>query len=487
MASIYRRKYNRVVNGKKVKKQSKCWYVKYIDADGIEQRVKGHTDKEATKQMAARLEKEAALAAEGVIDRYKEHRGRPLLEHLKQFRQALLDSGDTVAHARLTANRVRKALVGCRFALWADIQASRLQNYLAGLRNHGDGISAQTYNYYLQAFKQFCRWMVEDGRAAASPVEHLKNVNARVDRRRVRRSLDPDELKRLLEATAAAPLLYGMTGYERYLLYRFAAETGLRANEIRSLRVQDFDLDALQVSVQAGHSKRRRQDTLPLRPDTATLLSEFFAEKMPAAKAFGGTYKQLTKRTSDMIRTDLERAGIPYLDDAGRYADFHSLRHTMGSLLAAGGVHPKIAQSLMRHSDINLTMSRYTHTLTGQEAKAIENLPDLSLQNLASQQAKATGTYDGTADATLDAPKKLTPQLTPKSTPTAFSACDRLATVGNGDVTDRENEPDCNLLENENLDSERHELAAVGMGESGMGRGGFEPPTHGFSVRCSTN
>jgi len=71
MASVFKRKYNRVVNGKKVKKQSKCWYVKYFDADGIEQRVKGHTDKEATKQMAARLEKEAALAAEGVIDRYK--------------------------------------------------------------------------------------------------------------------------------------------------------------------------------------------------------------------------------------------------------------------------------------------------------------------------------------------------------------------------------------------------------------------------------
>jgi len=25
------------------------------------------------------------------------------------------------------------------------------------------------------------------------------------------------------------------------------------------------------------------------------------------------------------------------------------------------------------------------------------------------------------------------------------------------------------------------------MGEREMGRGGFEPPTHGFSVRCSTN
>jgi len=32
----------------------------------------------------------------------------------------------------------------------------------------------------------------------------------------------------------------------------------------------------------------------------------------------------------------------------------------------------------MRHSDINLTMSLYTHTLRDQESKAIAKLPDLS-------------------------------------------------------------------------------------------------------------
>ena len=32
-----------------------------------------------------------------------------------------------------------------------------------------------------------------------------------------------------------------------------------------------------------------------------------------------------------------------------------------------------------------------------------------------------------------------------------------------------------------------HRLALVGAREKEMGRGGFEPPTHGFSVRCSTN
>jgi hypothetical protein len=67
------------------------------------------------------------------------------------------------------------------------------------------------------------------------------------------------------------------------------------------------------------------------------------------------------------------------VDDSERYADFHSLRHTTGSPLAASGVHPKIAQILMRHCDINLTMNRYTHSYIGQISEAVKKLPDLSL------------------------------------------------------------------------------------------------------------
>lgn len=99
-------------------------------------------------------------------------------------------------------------------------------------------------------------------------------------------------------------------------------------------------------------------------------------------------------RTAKMIKADLADADIDYVDDAGRYADFHSLRHTTGSLLAASGVHPKVAQSIMRHGDINLTMSLYTHIFRGQESEAVAKLPDLSLPSKEKQRAVATGTDD---------------------------------------------------------------------------------------------
>ncbi len=60
------------------------------------------------------------------------------------------------------------------------------------------------------------------------------------------------------------------------------------------------------------------------------------------------------------------------------------------NIAAASGAHPKVAQAMMRHSDINLTMSRYSHVYAGQEADAVAALPDISLP--AEQVAIATGT-----------------------------------------------------------------------------------------------
>jgi hypothetical protein len=72
-------------------------------------------------------------------------------------------------------------------------------------------------------------------------------------------------------------------------------------------------------------------------------------------------------------------------------------------------------------------------------------------------------------------------------TPTAFSGCNQSATVGNEQDTFQENDENVNCLDGGKLDTENDRLATVGMGESEMGRGRFELPTHGFSVRCSTN
>ena len=90
----------------------------------------------------------------------------------------------------------------------------------------------------------------------------------------------------------------------------------------------------------------------------------------------------------------------------------------------ANGVHPKVIQEIMRHGDINLTMTRYGHTLRGQTAEAVRKLPNLSLASGVPQEAVATGT-DGTI---ANGCEQLTPELTPQLTPTAFPTCRGLST-----------------------------------------------------------
>ncbi len=456
MAVFKRRRKRKRADGKKILKQSARWYVKYRDAGGIVRCVPGYADKEATKQLEARLEKEAALANEGVVDRFKDHRMRPLGEHLEDFRRFLLAKGDTPKHTELTYSRARAVVTGCGFAMWGDISASKVQQFIAGLRNNGEGLSAQTSNFYLAATKQFCRWMVQGQRAAESPVQHLKGLNVRTDRRHDRRALDVDEVRKLLEVTARAPKRFCMTGPERAMLYRTAVESGLRAGELRSLRVASFDLENCTVEVAAAYSKRRRQDKLPLRPETTADLRVFFAEKLPTAKAFRMPSKS---RVANMIKADLADANIPYIDDSGRYADFHGLRHTTGSFLAASGVHPRTAQAIMRHSKVDLTMSIYTHTFRGQESEAVAKLPDLSLPSSESEAAKATGTDAKAVDAVQTGRTELTPQLTPKSTPTAFSEVNRLSLPDTG-VSAGEQTQECDKpLEENALGTETADLS----------------------------
>ena len=322
----------------------------------------------------------------GLIDSTRAAAGKLLSEHLADFEQSLIDKGDTRKQAQMTVSRVNRIVRDCKFTMWTDISASRVQRCVAKMLD--SGLSKKTANYYLKAFQHFSRWMVEDRRATTSPIAHLRAVQVdKQDLRRQRRPLEPDEVRRLLEATRDAKSCFGLTGYQRAMIYRLAVETGLRANEIRLLKVGSFDFDNCTVIVRDHTAKNRKEKTLPLRPGTAAEIKELLANKLPAAQAF-----KVPGKPIDMLRPDLEAARIDYQDEAGRYADFHSLRHTTGSLLAASGVHPKLAQEIMRHSDINLTMSLYTHTLREQEADAVNSLPDFSRPS--SQSQKKTGTDD---------------------------------------------------------------------------------------------
>ncbi len=156
--------------------------------------------------------------------------------------------------------------------------------------------------------------------------------------------------------------------------------SALRANELRSLRASSFDLatDRPTVKVAAGASKRRRDDVLPLKPETARALQVHLRNHQPWDRAF-----RLNKswRAAQMLGEDRDAAGISCAD--GRALDFHSVRHTFISNLARAGVAPRVAQALARHSTPMLTFGVYAHLGADDERRALELLPSLAADSRA--------------------------------------------------------------------------------------------------------
>ena len=119
-------------------------------------------------------------------------------------------------------------------------------------------------------------------------------------------------------------------------------------------------------------------------------------ELEPTATSLGAAQAPLSHRTSiapyltrftaatafrvpsDFTRVfaaDLAVAGIAKTDARGRTLDIHCLRHTFATLLARNGASPSVAEKLLRHSDIRLTMNIYTHLDLADTAGAVAALP----------------------------------------------------------------------------------------------------------------
>src|SRR5262249_28600892 len=144
----------------------------------------------------------------GIVDRFDEHRKRPILEHLADFEHHLKSKGVSSEQVKLVAFRSHQIIEGSKTAFIGDLSASRVQAFLKHLREEGRSI--QTSNHYLRAIKQFSRWLVKDRRAADDPLAHVSMLNVATDRRHDRRPFTETELAAVLKAAETGPIVRRM-------------------------------------------------------------------------------------------------------------------------------------------------------------------------------------------------------------------------------------------------------------------------------------
>jgi len=186
--------------------------------------------------------------------------------------------------------------------------------------------------------------------------------------------LTVDELNKLFGELQSDNVRMKVPSEYRSILYQLAMYTGLRLKELGSLTVSSFNLDSEEptVRIKASDAKGKQADEIPLSQRMTQQLKRLFKGKSkdsPALKLPSGG------RGAAMLRADLMAAGVDYKDADGRFADFHSLRHTFVTMLERTGCPPKELQSLARHRTPNLTLGVYAHSAKAIERRAIENFP----------------------------------------------------------------------------------------------------------------
>jgi hypothetical protein len=132
------------------------------------------------------------------------------------------------------------------------------------------------------------------------------------------------------------------------------------------------------VMLAARLNKSRKVKVQPLPADVAAALVEYLAGKPAGSPIWGGGWAA-ESRGADMLRIDLETAGIPYAvegPDGPEYADFHALRHSFLTLGGRAGIDLRTLQELAGHSDPGLT-ARYSHRRLHDLAGAVDKLPNL--------------------------------------------------------------------------------------------------------------
>ena len=341
-----------------------------------------------------------ALKRDGVIDpildSIAKESQRSVASHLDDLEAKLHAAQRTEKHIRYTRQFVTWICEYSGFEVVADISADGVHRYAQGLRKKD--LSARTIQSHLNAIKAFTKWLAESHKLPRDSLQSVRAPNPEGDRRIERRMLLREEWPWLHSATLAGFDRYGSTGAERCLLYAVAIQTGLRANEIRQLRVAKCQLNSSppHIICRASTTKNRKDARQFIEDQLAERLRDHIKSRPAKGHLFKFPHETNLARG---LRSDLANARVAWLDDAredpaeltrrensdfllatnyaGEIFDFHSLRHTCGAWLALAGEHPKVIQTVMRHSSIQLSMDTYGHLFPGQEAEAVKQFGNM--------------------------------------------------------------------------------------------------------------
>ena len=210
-----------------------------------------------------------------------------------------------------------------------------------------------------------------------------------------RPKLQHKEMK-TLDDTQVRHLLLAAKNTRYEALLQLAVTTGMRQGELLGLRWSDFDWNSRRLRVQRQLQRIEHQGLVYCEPKTKAgrrviVLGKSTIEKLRLHYELQQLERQFAGdrwKENDLIfpstigtpneptnlikhfKILLKQAGLPDIR-------FHDLRHTAATLMLQQGIHPKVVQERLGHSNISMTMDIYSHVLPSMQDEAADKIDAL--------------------------------------------------------------------------------------------------------------
>lgn len=172
--------------------------------------------------------------------------------------------------------------------------------------------------------------------------------------------------------------------------------TAMRQGELFGLKWSDVDWTANRLQVRRSIARARggwieqepksakSRRSVPLIPLAVAALKRHRVRQAEQRLAAGGKWQDhglvFTNAIGNPLSPQnvLRRSYYPLLESAGLpRITFHDLRHSTASLLLSLGVHPKVVQEFLGHSQIGVTLDTYSHVMPTLGREAMDKLDSL--------------------------------------------------------------------------------------------------------------
>jgi len=270
------------------------------------------------------------------------------------WRRALSEFSDDL-QMRAAAEKTRRAYAAdvARFAQWCvrhelrpdAVDVRSLRRYGASLSQ--SGLAPTSLARHIASLRSFYRMLREHGAVDANPAE-LLTLPRRP--RSLPHVLRPEELTALLDSIPAASAL----DLRDRAMLELAYASGLRAEELVTLKLESLDFDSEQVRVEGKGSKTR---LVPVGEPALRALRAYLERARPALAHDEEPALLLSKSGRPLSTSDVRRRLRIWSQRAGLGGGVHphALRHSFATHLLNGGADLRSIQELLGHSSISTT------------------------------------------------------------------------------------------------------------------------------------